>query len=92
MNQPSDRDRVFMHLQIDPDRITYNGPQTDFSISELTALYREHSRQQRLNRLWQGLSVVVPWLLGLMVVAIAALYVPTALLSAIRPPSHQLRR
>lgn len=71
MEESSDREAELMHLQIGPDHISYSGPQSDYSILELTSLYREHSRQQRINRLWQGLSVMVPWFLGLLVVAIA---------------------
>lgn len=80
-----------IHLQIDKDRITYSGPQTDYSIAELTALYREHNRQQRIDKAAQGLSTFIPWLLGLLVIAIAVLYVPIALLQS-PSQSTQLRR
>lgn len=71
-----DRDPLLMHLQIDRERITYSGPQTDYSISEITALYREHNRQQRIDYLWHNLSVLVPWVAGLLLVAIAVFSLP----------------
>ena len=71
-----DRDPLLMHLQIDRERITYSGPQNDYSISELTALYREHNRQQRIDYLWHNVSVLVPWVAGLLLVAIAVLSLP----------------